>query len=239
MKKTILSLALATLIYAPSAFSHAGDWGYAEHNGPHHWQGLCQSGKNQSPVNIHHALHTRNITPVHLDYHHAQGQVVNNGHTIQFNLASNQFIEIGGVRYKLIQLHFHSPSEHKIDGKLFPMEMHLVHQNADGQLAVVAVMFEEGKQNSALDRLWQAVPKNQSEDGPLPNGLDLAQLLPKEKDFYTLNGSLTTPPCSEGVRWVIMQTPMSLSDEQLKQFNQFYHGNNRPVQPINARYILK
>ena len=137
-----------------------------------------------------------------------------------------------------MQLHFHSPSENTIDGKSFPLEMHLVHKDAQGNLAVVAVMFENGVANPALSELFKDVPLKAGSKELNQKSINLNALLPKDHAYYGFNGSLTTPPCSEGVTWVVLKNPVSLSAEQLKTFNNYYKGNNRPVQPINARFAL-
>ena len=142
--------------------------------------------------------------------------------------------------YRLLQFHFHAPSEHRVDGVAFPMEMHLVHAAPDGDLAVVAVMFTAGEGDSVLAELWQNVPRRVGENHVLASPLAPAALLPDDRDYYRLNGSLTTPPCTEGVTWLVMKQPLSASTEQITALSELLAGpNNRPVQPLNARVVLR
>jgi carbonic anhydrase len=147
---------------------------------------------------------------------------------------------VDGLRFELKQFHFHAPSENKINGKQFSLEGHLVHADRDGNLAVVAVMFQEGAANTLLAKLWEKMPNQAGEEIALPSGLNVTQLLPKEPDYYRFNGSLTTPPCSEGVRWFVIKKPLTVSRAQIQQFSKTIgFANDRPIQSTNARSVLQ
>jgi carbonic anhydrase len=217
---------------------------------------MCASGKNQSPIDLKGFVEA-DMKPLKLDYKagsatiHNHGHTVqisqsgsadilNNGHTVQINYAPGSTLSLDGIPFELKQFHFHSPSENKINGKQFPLESHLVHGDKDGNLAVVAVMFEEGAGNTLLGKLWEKMPNKAGDKSQLPTGLSVSQLLPKERDYYRFNGSLTTPPCSEGVRWFVMKKPATASKAQIEQFSKAVgFTNNRPIQATNARAILQ
>jgi carbonic anhydrase len=146
---------------------------------------------------------------------------------------------VDGIQFNLKQFHFHSPSENHISGKSYPLEAHLVHADKDGNLAVVAVVFNEGKANATVAAAWSRMSKAEGKS-ELPTKVSAAGLLPKSHDYYRYNGSLTTPPCTEGVRWIVMKKPMTVSQEQLNAFQTTVgFANNRPIQPANARPVLK
>jgi len=140
------------------------------------------------------------------------------------------------VPYKLVQFHFHTPSEEKVNGKAYPMEAHLVHQGADGKMAVVAVFLKEGKANPAFDAVFRGMPKAEG-TGHTIDDINAADLLPAERGYFRYVGSLTTPPCSEGVRWQVMKEPVEVSKEQVSAFRKLYHMNARPVQALNGRKV--
>jgi carbonic anhydrase len=221
-------------------------WSYAGKTGPEHWGEadpkftMCASGRNQSPVDIATTVKA-DLEPLRFDY--AAGSAVsihNNGHTIQVDYAPGSTLSIDGKAFGLTQFHFHSPSENTINGRHFPMEAHFVHADALGNLAVVAVMFEEGATSSALAAFWSVLPGKAGERRTAPTGASAAALLPADRSYFRFTGSLTTPPCSEGVRWLVLRSPMSVSRPQVDQFISALHEpNNRPVQPLNARVILR
>ena len=235
MKKIITTLAALTVLSTSYTVS-ASEWSYSGETAPTNWHGTCQSGVNQSPIDITHAIEST-LDPIIFNYSKAGKNVVNNGHTVQVNFNAKQSIQIEGKTFTLLQLHFHAPSENLIEGHSFPLEMHLVHADKDGNLAVIGVMLKEGKPNSELTKIWAKMPQSGQVD--LENQLDLTKLLPRDQAYYRFNGSLTTPPCSEGVTWLVMKNPIEISSEQLAQFTALYNGNNRPTQTINARPILK
>ncbi|MDD9174771.1 carbonic anhydrase family protein [Aliivibrio finisterrensis] len=235
MKHIISTLAIITAL-STSSFVSASEWSYAGETAPANWHGTCQSGLNQSPIDITNAIEST-LKPITFDYAQAGKNIVNNGHTVQVNFDGKQSIQVEGKTFNLLQLHFHAPSENLIAGHSYPLEMHLVHADKDGNLAVVGVMFKEGKANPELAKIWAQMPK--SGDVKLDNKLRLIDLLPSDQAYYRFNGSLTTPPCTEGVTWLVMKKPITISTEQLTQFRTLYKGNNRPVQSINARPVLK
>ena len=164
--------------------------------------------------------------------------VIDNGHTIQVNYAPGSWIDIGGARYDLVQFHFHKPSEEKIDGKAHAMVAHLVHKNAEGKLAVVAVLLDGGGANAMIDSIWKNLPKEKEKQVVVAETtVDASALLPKEHAYYTFQGSLTTPPCSEDVKWLVLKAPTKVSDGEIATFAGIYPMNARPTQPLNGRLI--
>lgn len=237
---TIAALALGAI--APA---HAQHWGYSGEAGPENWSKvdpknvMCALGRNQSPIDLAGFVEAE-LKPLKLAYKAGAGDIVNNGHTVQINYAPGSTLTVDGRTFKLKQFHFHSPSENKVGGKQFPLEGHLVHADEDGNLAVVAVMFQEGAANGLLAKLWEKMPAKAGEKAELPAGLSAAQLLPAERDYYRFTGSHTTPPCSEGVWWLVMKKPVSVSKAQVGQFSKTIgFANNRPIQPVNARPVLR
>ena len=246
MKTTLRTLAVLTMGMLP-ALAMASHWSYEGEGSPEHWSELsqenhlCKQGMNQSPIDINDTLKAH-VNPLKTHYVDSPTTIINNGHTIQAGFAANaqDSVLIDGVSFQLQQLHFHAPSENTLHGKHYAMEMHLVHKNADGELAVVAVMFEIGAANSELSKLWQAMPAKAEASGELKQKIDINKLLPTDLTHYRFSGSLTTPPCSEGVRWLVMKHPVTLSEQQLKQFTSvMHHDNNRPVQPLHGRIVVE
>ncbi|RMX04323.1 carbonic anhydrase [Corticibacter populi] len=218
-------------------------WGYEGDVNPEKWSEIspeyatCKIGKNQSPVNIDHTYKT-SADPLSFHYVIAPEEVVNNGHTIQVNIGNeSDYLMLGDHRYTLKQFHFHTPSENQIKGLSFPLEGHFVHADADGNLLVLAAMFKQGQDNPQLQGMLNALSDEENAARALTQPVDLSNLLPKNHDYYRFSGSLTTPPCSEGVTWVVLKAPLSVSEGQLAQFEKRMHHNNRPVQPLNARLI--
>ena len=200
---------------------------------------MCSIGRNQSPIDVATSVKAE-LEPLRFDYLAGAAGIQNNGHTVQVDYAPGSTLTIDGKAFVLTQFHFHTPSENTFNGKRFPLEGHLVHADKDGNLAVVAVMFEDGAPNPLLASLWEAMPAKAGEKRPLPAGVNAAALLPAERSYYRFEGSLTTPPCSEGVRWLVLKSPVSASRAQVQQFAAALPGpNNRPVQPLNARVVLR
>ena len=248
MKKFILlsAVSLTFIGCATTEPSHTPHWGYTGHEGPEHWGNLspefttCKSGKNQSPVDIDTAVKAQ-LTPLHFAYTAAPTEILNNGHTIQVNIDSGSFIEVDGKRFALKQFHFHTPSENTVNGQFYAMEGHFVHADEAGNLAVIGVMFKEGAENASLARFWPQIPQTSGQQVSLQNtAQDYVELLPASKEYYQFSGSLTTPPCSEGVRWYVLKQPLSVSKAQVQTFlDVLHHPNNRPVQALNARTVLE
>jgi carbonic anhydrase len=223
---------------------HGTHWGYSGAIGPDKWTTLkpefaACAGRNQSPINVAGTIEAQ-LKPVQFNYKAGGAEVVNNGHAIQVNYEAGSTITVDGIQFDLKQFHFHSPSENQIKGKTFPLEAHLVHADKDGNLPVVSVMFDEGKANPVVGAAWSQMPKSEGGKNALPTKAAAAGLLPADKDHYFYNGSLTTPPCSEGVRWIVMKKPMTVSKAQIETFKSTLgFANNRPVQPVNARPVLQ
>jgi carbonic anhydrase len=218
-------------------------WSYSGDDGPGQWGDLsienfmCVKGRNQSPIELSGALDA-DLPELVFDYSNpgSTGEI-NNGHTIQVNIKPGNFAMIGGRQYEVIQAHFHSPSEHSVNGKLYPMEIHLVHANEDRELAVIGILFDEGEENAILNRLDSFRPPDAA---PNPATIDFNELITSRTEYFTYNGSLTTPPCSEGVLWTVLKNPLIASKEQIERFHDVMGSDtNRPLQPRNARVILE
>lgn len=239
---------------SPAPTAHGGPhWSYEGETGPAQWGTLspdwspCGSGQSQSPIDIDKtmmadlpAMKTQ-FQPAQLRiiHHNHVADGINNGHTIQVNYSQGDTLRVGDEAFELKQYHFHSPSEHTVGGKHYPMEMHLVHKSPAGQLSVIGVFIEEGAHNAAFDPVWSNLPKTKGAETHLENvTVDIDQLLPASTASYRYDGSLTTPPCSEGVKWIVMATPIQLSTEQIGAFRALVHGNNRPVQALNGRPVV-
>lgn len=218
-------------------------WGYGSGNGPEVWGelspefALCSEGTRQSPIDIVDPV-SRDLPGIVFDYRPTELHVVNNGHTIQVDYDEGSSIEVGGDRYGLVQFHFHAPSEHTVDGQRFAMEMHLVHRDDTGELAVVGVLIRGGDAHEAFAAIQEHMPTepdgSQHADGVT---VDASHLLPADRLSYRYDGSLTTPPCSEGVRWLLLTDPIALSEAQIAAFERVFEGNNRPVQPLHDRQL--
>ncbi len=217
-------------------------WGYTGHEGPAHWGGLvsdyrvCKSGREQSPVNINGSTTGRSQSII-FGYSTRPNNIVNNGHTIQVNMKKGSRITVNGKIYQLRQFHFHSPSEHQVNGQHAAMVIHFVHQADDGQLGVVGLLLDKGKPNKIIEQLWQYMPEDHGDEAPLPATVDIKRLLPLNRAFYNYSGSLTTPPCSEGVNWMVLKGRASVSRAQIRKFTKLFPRSIRPVQPINHRTI--
>ena len=226
---------------APKA-AHAAHWSYDGEGGPHAWHqlkpefGKCGSGARQSPIDIRDGIRV-DMDPVQFDYRASAFRVIDNGHTVQVNVAAGNSIEVMGRRFELLQFHFHRPSEERIEGKQFDMVAHLVHKDRDGRLAVVAVLLERGSAHPLVQAVWNNLPLEKGEELVARGTLDLNHLLPKDPRYFTYMGSLTTPPCSEGVLWMVMQQPVTLSAEQIDVFARLYPMNARPLQQASGRLI--
>lgn len=225
-------------------------WGYQGEANPQNWgqfSTTCAIGKNQSPININ-LTKDRELTTVSARYQPSLIHILNNGHTVMANyddLASNalrgqtetlrdrnSYIVIDDLPYEVKQFHYHSPSEHTLNGQSFPAELHIVHQQND-KYAVVGILLKEGKENLAYKPFIDNLPSQESPEIDLQTTINLAELLPTNKTAYSYNGSLTTPPCTEGVYWLLMTNPVELSPAQIKALQVVFKGNNRPLQLRN------
>jgi carbonic anhydrase len=243
MKKSIL-LACAILTSSHAFASEHAHWGYAGEGAPENWASLSGdnfacTGKNQSPINLTGFIESE-LVPLVFNYQVGGNEILNNGHTVQVNYQKGSGINIDGKQFNLLQFHFHSPSENNINGESYPLEAHLVHADKDGNLAVVAVMFKEGAENKGLAAAWKQIPMHEGDKNTFVQSLDANDILPENKNYYRFNGSLTTPPCSEGVRWFVMKEVITASKAQIDAFKATMHGsNNRPLQAVNSRVILE
>jgi carbonic anhydrase len=221
----------------------AHGWSYQGEHAPAHWGDLepqyrsCKVGQLQSPIDIRGAKPAK-LPAIEFAYGSSPLRIVDNGHTVQVTPVPGSYITMSGKRHDLLQVHFHHPAEEQVGGKGFPMVAHLVHKDAEGRLAVVAVLLEEGAANPFLEKVWKHLPaKEGREDAPAGVSVDLAGLLPAARGYYTFAGSLTTPPCSEGVTWFVLKTPVTVSPAAVAAFAKRYPDNARPLQPLNGRVI--
>ena len=245
--KKLFVVAGAFALVAGTAFASGGGahWGYEGHAGPENWGSLspeyemCGKGMNQSPIDLTGMIEAE-LAPIAIDYKESALDVVNNGHTIKASYDAGSTITVNGHTFKLLQVHWHTPSENHIEGKSFPMEAHFVHSDDAGNLAVISVMYEEGAENAAIAPVWDNMPAMSGNTSKGAAKISAMNMLPESKDYYRFNGSLTTPPCSEGVLWMVMKAPVTASAAQIEKFHgTFHHDTNRPVQPVNARPVLK
>jgi carbonic anhydrase len=221
---------------------HAAHWAYNGDTGPNAWGGLkpefqlCSNGKRQSPIDIRGGIAV-DLEPVQFDYRGTGFNVVDNGHTVQVNLGAGNSIQVAGRRYDLVQFHFHRPSEERINGRQYDMSLHLVHKDPEGRLAVVGLLLERGTPQPVVQSVWNNLPLEKGEEQPASAALDIQNLLPADRGYYTYMGSLTTPPCSEGVLWMVMRQPVQVSQSQIDIFTRLYPMNARPVQSAAGRLI--
>ncbi|MEP7295011.1 MAG: carbonic anhydrase family protein [Burkholderiales bacterium] len=229
-------------IEAPHAAGHSAHWDYAGSGGPETWGQMkpefakCSTGTRQSPIDIRDGIKV-SLDPVQFDYKPSAFRVIDNGHTVQVNVAAGNSIEVMGRRYELVQFHFHRPSEERIDGRQFDMVAHLVHKDIDGRLAVVAVLLDRGSAQPIVQSVWNNLPLEKGEELAARSTINLNDLLPPERNYFTYMGSLTTPPCSEGVLWMVMKQPVQVSGEQIGIFARLYPMNARPIQSVAGRLI--
>lgn len=238
--------ATAAAAHAPEG-AHGGEvhWTYEGETGPQNWGrlqpefNLCAIGKRQSPINIDDSNTLQGpAEPIAFNYTGSNGTVVNNGHTIQVDVQGENAIVVRGVRYQLLQFHFHTPSEEQLNGNRSPMVAHLVHKSDEGQLAVVGVLLDAGNNNPLIEKVWTYMPLDAGDKVRMPRGLlNLNELLPSDQRYYQFIGSLTTPPCTEGVLWMVLKQPVQIGRNQLRMFRQVYPNNARPVQPVNNRPV--
>ena len=242
----IVTLGVALSFASPAGA--AGDeahWAYAGKAGADKWGDMkkefetCKLGKEQSPIDIKDKQAQKaKLDAIKFDYKPSPLKIIDNGHTIQVNYAPGSSISVNGSQYELLQFHFHKPSEEKINGKAYAMVAHLVHKNKEDKLAVVGVLLDKGKENAVLKTLWSNFPKaKEKEVAPDKVSIDAASFLPADRNYYTFNGSLTTPPCSEGVTWFVLKNPVQAAKGQFDAFGKLYAMNARPVQPLNSRVI--
>ncbi len=232
-----------------SGSAAAPEWSYTGANGPEHWGDIAAGcattpESTESPIDIDKgSLSSGSGAPVTLNYTPAEFELENNGHTIEAIPVDPQqnSITIDGTTYYLAQFHFHTRSEHRIDGVNAPMELHLVHRSDDGQVAVIGVLLDSGAASEPLAELFGTIPPEENESAPveLHQAIDVAALLPSDPTLAQYDGSLTTPPCTAGVRWNVFLTPVTLSADQIAAYTAVYDNNSRPVQPLNGRTVAE
>lgn len=260
----ILFLSISTPLYAGGekpAKDHSSDhkkenasashihkeihWGYEGIGGPHNWGKIkgeyrdCRYGKFQSPIDLNATIYA-DLPTLNIHYRPVPLTILNNGHTVQVNYPPGSLILVDGQVFNLVHFHFHTPSEHTINGKAFEMELQFVHESDDGRVGILAVMIEEGSPNPVAQAIWNHMPMEKTEPKTYENiGINVNGLLPKSRAYFRLMGSLTTPPCSEGVNWHVLTQPIQFSAEQIAKFKKAFKNNARPVQPVNSRLIVK
>ena len=245
----VLALGLAAMAAAQTPNTNvdlnAAPWSYLGKTGPLVWGRLdsayqaCSKGHEQSPLDIRGAHLNKSLAPIEFHYIAGAVTVENNGHTIEVHVKPGSYIVAGGVRYELLQFHFHHPSEEAVRGKVTDLSVHLVHKSADGSLAVVAVRMREeaGSPNAVLAALWPHLPKTAGKTEKVTEMVSAGGLLPADRGYWTFMGSLTTPPCTEGVRWFVFEQELSLSRDQLRAFAALFRMNTRGLQDAHGRRI--
>ena len=250
IEPTILILIVCIAMFAccesedSPSHSDKAAWGYGAENGPDVWgrlspnYALCATGSRQSPIDLRNPR-SASLPSTTFNYRPTPLYIHNNGHNIEVASTGENWMEVGGERYSLQQFHFHAPSEHTVESRSFDMEMHLVHRSGEGAMAVIGVLIERGSRHIAFDPVWEHLPQTPGEmkriEGVTVNPGDL---LPRDTGTYRYDGSLTTPPCSEDVKWLVMATPVEISEAQIAAFKAIVNKNNRPVQAMNGREIL-
>ena len=218
-------------------------WRYEGDRGPAYWGSMdeafstCADGAEQSPIDLVDGVVDGSHPPVEFDYGPRAGTVVNTGRTIQVNVDRGSGIRLGGTLCELLQFHFHHASEHTVGGVRYPMEIHLVHRSDGGDLAVVGVLVREGAANETLAPIWARLPRQTGSRSVLPDAVQVAALLPATRAAWRYRGSLTTPPCTEGVSWIVMTEPVTLSGAQIAAMGALYPRNFRPIQPLGRRSL--
>jgi carbonic anhydrase len=226
----------------PPDYSHV-HWGYAGLGAPENWSKIrpeyaaCGTGRRQSPIDIRGGIKV-DLEPIRFDYRNTEFRIADNGHTVQVEVGEGSSITVMGRTWPLVQIHFHRPSEERINGKAYDMVAHLVHKDYDNSTAVIAVLMEKGMEHPVIQTLWNYMPLEVGMESAPPNvAIDLSKLLPEKREYYTYMGSLTTPPCTENVLWMVFKNPIQVSQEQIGIFARLYPNNARPVQPVNDRLI--
>lgn len=241
MRKRFLVTALA-ITAAASAGAQSTPWSYSGKTGPDRWAKLdgaylsCTNGHEQSPLDIRGAKPS-NLAPLELHYRTGQIKIVNDGHTIQGIPEPGSYLSAGGHRYDLVQFQFHHPSEEAVKGQLSDMEVQLLHKDAEGKMVILSARMKEGNPNVVLAALWPLLPKQAGQSATTTDMVNPAGLLPADRSYWTYQGSLTTPPCTEGIGWFVFKQEVEISRDQLQSFSQLYPRNSRPLQPPHDRKI--
>ncbi len=230
----------AAVAAVPKVYSNV--WSYEGETGPANWGKInpawarCGAGNRQSPIDIRDGMKV-DLEQITFDYHPSSFNVTDNGHTVQVMVGSGNFLTVGNRTYELIQFHFHRPSEERINGKGYEMVVHLVHKDGEGRIAMLALLLERGKPQPVIQTVWNNLPLEKFDTAAPNETLDPQDLLPARRDYYTFMGSMTTPPCNEGVLWLVMKEPLQASPQQMALFSRLYPLNARPTQPSGGRII--
>lgn len=245
MKKIMSTIAVALTLTTGNALASAGQWGYTGKTAPEHWgaldpsYALCASGANQSPIDLTDFTEAE-LKPIKFNYTGLVTELAHNDHAIQAKYTAGSTITVNGQVFALKQINFHAPSENLVNGGQLPIEAHFIHTDTDGNFAIIAVMYTLGNENTELKKIWQQMPAEEGKKASMTSQVRADHLLPNNKDYYRVNGSLTTPPCTEGVLWMVMKNPVPVSEEQIKKLVKILkHPNNRSVQPVNSRLVLQ
>lgn len=223
----------------------AAHWSYKGAEGPDNWGSInkefatCKEGRAQSPIDLGQATLMDAGKDITIDYKPSIVELVNNGHTVQANVSAGNGITIDGTRYALQQFHFHLPSEHTINGKSAAMELHFVNKTAQGHVAVLSALMDAKSENSVFGPLWQSLPSKQGATVKVHKTIELNSLLPADRARFQYAGSLTTPPCTEDVKWIVFKDPVAVTADQVAQYRTLYSGTNRPRQPLNGRTVTE
>jgi carbonic anhydrase len=235
-------LALCPLC-APAGFAAGHHWSYEGETAPDKWgsldaaNGTCSSGTQQSPIDVTGPVHAQQRR-LNIRWNKHPESMVNNGHTIQLNFSGGDTLNVDGRTFALTQFHFHHPSEHRVDGQPFAMEAHFVHAGEAGALAVVGVLVAPGKANAVFNKIVSTMPAEEGEPIPADPAIDPNGLLPLRRAYYRYEGSLTTPPCSETVNWIVLAEPIQVAESDIARFAKLYPMNARPIQNRNRRFLL-
>ncbi|PYD86032.1 carbonate dehydratase [Pseudomonas syringae pv. pisi] len=217
-------------------------WTYEGEFGPENWSKIntawaaCNTGNRQSPIDLRDGIKV-DLEQINFDYHPSSFNEIDNGHTIQVNVAGGNFLSVGGTTYELQQFHFHRPGEERINGKGTEMVVHLVHKSYDNKIAILAVLLERGDANPMIQTVWNNLPLEKHMTVTPSIVIDVNEILPARRDYFTYMGSLSEPPCTENVLWLVMKQPMTASPQQMALFSRLYPFNSRPVQQANGRMI--
>jgi carbonic anhydrase len=245
----VFLLLIVALIWAPAGprAQWKTPWSYEGPRGPEHWAALdpayaACAGKQQSPIDIREAKKA-DLLPLRFEFKNGPLTIINNGFTavrVDYSPGNGNYLSVGNERYELTQFHFHHPSEEYVAGKPSDMDIHFMLKASDGKVAGVAVLLRAGRVNPTIDELWKYMPKVAGKDHKIP-GVEVnpANLLPREMSYYTYMGSITAPPCTEGVRWFVLKTPVNVSPSAMKAFAKLYPRDVRPPQPLDGRVVME
>lgn len=217
-------------------------WSYEGEGAPANWAkmradyAICGAGKRQSPIDIREGIRV-NLEAIKFDYTPTQFRILDTGQALRVSVGSGLGLRVMGKRFELSHLEFRRPAEERVNGRSYDMSVHLVHRSDDGQTAVVAVLMEKGVEHPLIQTLWDNLPLERDVEVAPEAAIDLNALLPENRAYWTFMGSLTTPPCTEGVLWMVMKQPVQVAADQVAIFSRVYRANARPVQPANGRLV--